>query len=262
MIAPDKTQQKGIERLAELLDDDQAMEGFERFVEQLPELNATLELLSSFIASAPRIAENANGIVGTAREALSENDFAEQVSRVRSAAETGGTLIDELGPSLTDPEALESLKKLLEMMPRMVAILQMSEQFIQGASRFADNVNGIVNTAREAGGWDWIKQFGDASMADLPTKILDIVNSHSLQSLLASRVLSDGALHVMDQVAAATVEAHAKTVQEKKRVSRLGAFKALGDEDVQRGLAFTIELSRCIGARIREQHAPTPTAER
>lgn len=262
MIEAEQSQQGVTARLAELLGDEQAFAGFERFVAQLPELNATIELLTGFLGNAPNIAENANGIIGTAREAMNGHDLGASVDRVKSAAETGGTLIDELGPSMTDPASIESLKKLLEMLPRMVAILQMAEQFIEGASRFADNVNGIVTTARHAGGWEWLGQLNDPAIAELPAKVLEIVNSHSLQNLLASRVLSDGALHVMDQVAAATVEAHAKTVAQDTRVSRFGAFKALGDEDVQRGLAFTIELGRCIGAYIREQPHATPTAER
>lgn len=251
------------QRLAQLLDDPAAFEGLQRFIEKLPELNATLELLTQFLASAPRIAENASDIVGTARHAFPDSDLSEHVQRLRDAASLGNTVVEELGPTLTQQQTLDAIKRLADQLPKLLDVISMIEQFIQGASRFADNVNGIITTARHAnpnGGKD--APFITPEMTQLPAKILEIVNSAALQRLLASRVLSDGALHVMDQVAAATVDAHARTVANDLRTTRFGAFKALSNPDVQHGLALAIELARAMGQHMRDQPHDTPSHQR
>lgn len=262
MVTHDSGPKASLDRLARILDDDDAFNGLERFIETLPDLNATLELVSQFVGAAPRIAENANQIVGTARHAFGDGDFAGHVEKARRAAATGDTLVGQLGPTLTHPETLESLRQLMESLPKLLAVMQMLEQFVQGASRFADNVNGIIATARTAGNENWIELMGNKELIGLPAKVLDLINSPSLQRLLASRVLSDGALHVMDQVASATVDAHAKTVAGDLHTTRFGAFKALGDKDVQHGLALAIELARSMGQHMRAQEHATPSAHR
>ena len=261
MVSNDESN-AALARLSGLLEDPQTMAGLEQFMERLPELNATLELISGFLASSSRIAENANGIVGTARKAFGEVDGAGQVERLKDAVEAGTRIAEELGEPLSDPENLESMRALVEMLPKLVAILQVFEQFLTSSSRFAENVNGIITMARKAAENKWPDLLDRQGLLDLPQQVHELINSHSLKQLLASRVLSDGALHVMDQVAAATVDAHAKAVQEDLRMGRMAAFKAIGDPDVQRGLAFTVELARCLGAHIREQPHATPSAER
>ena len=56
-------QQAGIEKLRTLLDDPETLTGIEQFVSKLPELNATMELVTGFLSSSSRMADNANGIV-------------------------------------------------------------------------------------------------------------------------------------------------------------------------------------------------------
>lgn len=249
-------------RLKGMLDDPGTLDGLEQFVERLPELNATIELLSGFLANSSRIAENASGIVGTARKALGVTDAYEQTQSIKETVERGARIADELGGPLSEPETLQSMRTLVEMLPKLVAILQVFEQFLESSSRFAENVNTIVTTARRAAEDKWPDLLDRQGLLDLPQQVHSLINSPSLLRLLESRVLSDGALHVMDQVAAATVEAHQVAVEQDKRVSRLGAFNALGDPDVQRGLAFTLELAKSLGAHIREQPHATPTSSR
>ena len=261
MVSNDETN-AAMARLSGLIEDPETMAGLEHFMQRLPELNATLEILTGFLASSSRIADNANGIIGTAREAFGGVDAGEQVERLKGAMSTGTRIAEELGEPLSDPANLESMRQLVEMLPKLVSTMQILEQFLTSSSRFADNVNSIVMTAREAAEKHWPDLMDRQGLLDLPNQVHELITSHSLQQLLASRVLSDGALHVMDQVAAATVEAHAKSVNDDARLSRVGAFKSLGDPDVQRGLAFTVELARCLGAHIRVQPHATPSAER
>ncbi len=249
-------------RLSELLDDPQTLGGLEEFLHRLPELNATLELVSGFLASSSRIAENANGIVGTARKAMGGTDAYEQAEKLRDAVTRGARIAGRLGEPLSEPETLESVRSLMEMLPKLVAMLQVFEQFLANSSRFAENVNSIVTTARKAAESKWPDLLDRQGLLELPQQVHQIINSPSLRRLLDSRVLSDGALHVMDQVAAATVDAHSKTVERDTRLNRLGAFKALGDPDVQRGLAFTVELARSLGVCMREQPHATPSSAR
>ncbi len=261
MIAPQDVRE-GIDRLRALLDDPETLAGIERFAEKLPEINATMELITGFLTSSSRMADNANGIVATAREAMGDTDLYEATERVKKAASTGARVAEDLGPALSDPETLESVKAIVEKLPRLVSLLQMLEQFLAGPSRFADNMNSIVSTARQAAESHWPDLLDRQGILSLPGQVLEIVSSPALRTLLASRVLSEGALHVMDQVADATVEAHQRVVSEKKRLTRFGAIKALGDPDVQRGLAMTIELSKALGRRIDSQSVPTPPSAR
>ncbi len=247
------------ERLQALLADPETVTALEDALDRLPELTATIDLISGFLANSSRIAENVNGIVTTAREAASEGDPAAGIDRVKRLATTGSRVADELGDPLSDPELLRSIRDLLEMLPRLVAVLGMLEAFLQNSSRFAENVNGIVNTARRAAEDKWPDLTDRQGLLSLPQQLLDIVNRPALTRLLDSQVLSAGALHVMDQVAGATVEAHQVAVEGDRKVSAFGAFRALGDPDVQRGLAFGIELARALGREMREQPHATPS---
>ena len=254
--------QNAVDRLNTLLDDPETMGGLEQFLTRLPELNATVELLSGFLANSSRLAENANGIISTARKAAGDIDAVEQGERLRGAVERGTRIAETLGETLSDPETLESMKSLVDMLPKLVAFAQILEQFLESSSRFAENVNTIVATARKAAADKWPDLLDRQGLLDLPQQVHELINSPSLRRLLGSRVLSDGALHVMDQVAAATVEAHATSVGNDARRSRIGAFKSLGDPDVQRGLAFTVALARSLGVHMREQTEATPGATR
>ncbi len=249
------------ERLQALLDDPENVAALEDALTRLPELTATIDLISNFLAGSSRIAENANGIINTARESMAGVDMPEQVERMKRLAATGNRVAEELGDPLSDPELMASMRELLEMLPRLVALLKVFEMFLANSSRFAENVNSIVTTARRAAEDKWPELTDRQGLLSLPQQLLDVVNSPALTRLLESQVLSDGALHVMDQVAGATVEAHAKAVDHDVKVSAWGAFKALGDPDVQRGLGFTIALSRAIGRRMKDQPHPTPSSQ-
>jgi uncharacterized protein YjgD (DUF1641 family) len=260
-------QDEATRRLQAMLSDPDTVAALEGAIEKLPEFTAAVGLLSSFLANSSRIAENANGIVNTAREALGANrdngnGGGLRVEQIREWAHTGSRVAEELGDPLSDPENLRSIRELLDMLPQLVATLKMLELFMENSSRFAENINSIVTTARRAAEDRWPDLMDRQGVLTLPNKLLDVVDSPALNRVLASKVLSDGALHVMDQVADATVEAHANSVAEDKRVGRIAAFRALGDPDVQRGLAFTLELARSLGRRMGEQPHPTPSANR
>jgi len=236
-----------------LIDDPDTFDAIEQFVQKLLEINSTIELLVNFLASSSRMADNANGIVSTAREALGDTDLYETSERIKQAASTGTRMADEVVPTLSKPETIESIKQLMEMLPRLVEMMQLMEQFAAGLSRFAENLNSIVSTERKAAEDKWPDLLDRQGIIALPGKVLDVVNSPALRQLLESRVLSDEALNVMDQVADATVEAHSTVIEKDEKLTRFGAFKALGDPDVQRGLALTIELSRALGRRMSAQ---------
>ena len=264
MIA-ESQQDEATRRLQAMLSDPDTVAALEGAIEKLPEFTAAVGLLSSFLANSSRIAENANGIVNTAREALGNgngNGVGVRVDQIREWANTGSRVAEELRDPLSDPENLKSIRELLDMLPQLVATLKMLELFMENSSRFAENINSIVTTARRAAEDRWPDLMDRQGVLTLPNKLLDVVDSPALNRVLESKVLSDGALHVMDQVADATVEAHALSVAQDKKVGRLAAFRALGDPDVQRGLAFTLELARSLGRRMGEQPHPTPPSDR
>jgi hypothetical protein len=170
------------------------------------------------------------------------------------AAGTGTRLLDEMREPLNDPETVTSLKHLLEMVPKLVAVADILEQFLAGSTRFAENLNDIVQTARDAAEKAWPEMSSRQGLLDLPGEILAVVENPALRRLLGSRVLSDDALDVMDKVADATIEAHRRSVTADLSVGRIGAFRALGDPDVQRGLGLAIELARTLGQELGPDH--------
>ena len=141
-------QHEGIDRLNALLEDPNTFKGLEEFVAKLPEINDAMELIRSFLASSSRMADNANGIMKTARDAMGDFDAYETQERLRTAATAGTRVASELGPTLSDPETLANVRRLAEMLPKLVDTMGLLEQFLAGSSRFADNLNSIVSTAR------------------------------------------------------------------------------------------------------------------
>ena len=57
----------------------------------------------------------------------------------------------------------------------------------------------------------------------------------------------------MDGVADAVINARETTMKTNARVTPFGLFKALGDPDVQRGLALTIEMAKGVGRQMRPE---------
>ncbi|MEN1704387.1 MAG: DUF1641 domain-containing protein, partial [Planctomycetota bacterium] len=249
-IRPFATQRR--ESIARLLEDDQVAQSLEELVGKLPELNAVLDIMRQFVTSSSRLADNANDIIRTAKDGFGNGkSLADRVGELQTAAEQGGKLAGQLGGPVTNDETIESLKSLIGMLPDLVATLKIVEQFLANSTRFAENLNAIVQTARDAKPGSFLEGLDREVLLDLPTKALELVKSPVLGRLLESRVLSVDALDVMDGIADATIAAHTNTSTNDLRVSRLGAFKALGDEDVQRGLALAIELARNIGKQAR-----------
>ena len=167
----------GLERLNQLLESPETLEGLESFAEKLPELNASIDLVSSFFQNSSRLAENTNGILKTARDAFSDTDAELQIDRLRRAAQTGGVLADEFGDTLSDPRTTESLKQLIEMLPKLVAVLTVVDQFLESSSRFAENLNDIVRTARQAAQKNWPDLLDRQDLLELPNHLLSIAKS-------------------------------------------------------------------------------------
>lgn len=260
MIADaDPTGDDGRVALERLMQDPETAASVAEFLRKLPELNAAVDVLRDFVHSSSRLADNAADIVQTARTAAAaEGASMERMESLMRAAGTGTRLLEEMAEPLGDPETVTSLRELVEMVPKLVAVLDILEQFVSGSSRFAENLNDIVLTARKAAEKAWPELGDRQSLLDLPGELLQVVESPALRRLLVSRVLSDEALDVMDQVADATIEAHRESVTADARVGRFAAFKALGDPDVQRGLALTLGLAKSLGRRMHEEHDGRP----
>lgn len=263
MIADaDATGDDGRAALERLMEDPATVSSLAEFLRRLPELNAALDVLRDFVHSSSRLADNAADIVQTARTAAAaEGASMDRLESLMRAAGTGTRLLEEMAEPLDQPETVTSLRELIEMVPKLVAVLDILEQFVAGSSRFAENLNDIVLTARKAAEKTWPELESRKSLLDLPGELLQVVESPALRRLLGSRVLSDEALDVMDQVADATIEAHRESITTDARLGRFAAFKALGDPDVQRGLALTLGLARSLGRRMHAEHDVRPGAD-
>ncbi|MBL4697217.1 MAG: DUF1641 domain-containing protein [Phycisphaerales bacterium] len=249
-------------RVSDLLTDTQNAENLQEFFQRLPELNGMIGILSAFVANGPQLAENANGIVETARESFEGGgDIHTNVERFKATATHGVKIAEELSPALADPETIKAINKLIEALPMLTDVIEMVEMFMANSSLLADNVNSIVETARESVEKVMPEHQDRQDLLGLPGQIIDIISSPALKGLLNSQVIAEGALLVMDQVATATIEAHATSVQKDTRVTRFGAIKAMGDPDVQRGMAFAFEFARCLGKKVHEQSVESSSSE-
>lgn len=239
-----------------MLEKPEVAQSVAEFLEKLPDINASLDVLRAFLESSTRLAENANDIVLTAREAAAKNGAGEngssRVEDLLDAANTGTRVLSELSDPLSDPETLTNLRALLEMVPKLVTAADILDQFMSSSTRFAENLNDIVVTARKAAEKSWPDLKDRQDLLGLPGEVLKVVESPALRRLLDSRVLSDDALDVMDQVAGATIDAHREAVETDAKVGRIAAFKALGDPDVQRGVALALGFAKTLGASMRK----------
>ena len=68
--------------VVELLKDPATAHSVAEFLEKLPDLNATLDVLRSFVVSSSRLADNASDIVQTARDAAGKEHLS--VERLES----------------------------------------------------------------------------------------------------------------------------------------------------------------------------------
>lgn len=260
------------------LADPTVAEAIDNLLRMSPDLAGAASLLIGFVQRSSQIAENVNGIVDTARQASSGPDGRAGAGLAELVAKKDRLLrlvelAERLEPVLSNPETLRSLTTLVESLPKITAMLRLVELFIGRSSDMAENFNGVVDTFRTAINKRWTNEAERDRIARLPGRLMDTIESESLQRLLESFMLSPEGLDVLDRLlrsgafrpealsligraSAAAVEAEKSVRNTGARVGPLGMLKALNDPDVQRGLAHAVELARLYGRGL----APTSGA--
>lgn len=256
--APDST--GTFERLTSQLADPATARAVSDLLTMAPDLAAAARMLMAFVQRSSQIAENVNGIVETARQSAGvaeggSRSTLEKLEHVKEQVARGGRLFDEVAPILEDEQTLASLRELTAALPKLLAFAKLFELFIGRSSVIAENLNGVVDTFRQALNARWTSNEDRARIAKIPGQLMETVESPALHRLLASRVLSEEALGVMNRVAGCVIEGDQRAQEMDTQIGPLGLLKALRDPDVQRGVGEAIEIARAFG-RMRAEAQP------
>jgi hypothetical protein len=147
---------------------------------------------------------------------------------------------DALDAMLADPEIRQSLAVIVANAPTIAALAAMGTALLQRGPELSDNINGIVQSLRDADQGGKPGQIGSAvnSLAKLaPVAETLATRSETIQGFLDSAILRPEIV----QVVGTQVEVG----------SIFALNKVLKEPEVQETLAFFVEFARVFGARQR-----------
>jgi uncharacterized protein YjgD (DUF1641 family) len=178
----------------------------------------------------------------------------------RQAAEAGVDLDERLRLSLalaeklTAPKTVAVLSELLDRMDQLEQLIHLADQLPGLLAMFVDIADEFAQRAADAG-IDIDATIARGSQAMV--KLNDFVTSGALEELLASGVLDPRAVSIVGMLGAAMVKCQDECLRrpEPRRVGLLGALRDLRNPDVQRALAFLVNLGRFFGESIERTHA-------
>lgn len=145
---------------------------------------------------------------------------------------------------LTEPDTLAALTTMTELAGQAPGAIAM----------LADMFDGVAQRVQEAG-IDIDERI--ASTLELGEKMTARATVEGL-----SGVLHPGAVSIVGMLGGALVSCYEEcmTLPEPRRYGPLKALSKLGDHDVQRGLAFLVNVARFFGRQMNEKHAELAAA--
>jgi hypothetical protein len=162
---------------------------------------------------------------------------------------------DALDAMLADPEIRQSLAVIVANAPTIAALAAMGTALLQRGPELSDNINGIVQSLRDADQGGKPGQIGSAvnSLAKLaPVAETLATRSETIQGFLDSSILRPEIVKVVGTFGEAALEADTRTRGRQAEVGSIFALnKVLKEPEVQETLAFFVEFARVFGARQR-----------
>jgi uncharacterized protein YjgD (DUF1641 family) len=234
-----------------------------RLMEEVPELLSNL----------PTLAKTGNKLSTIAET----KDFDDLLQPANIAA------LKDLTEQLANPETLDSLKKVIEYAPMLVFLMEALDGFLRRGEEITDNIGESLREVTEqvsASGSGEIgtvvsqmSQVLPSLMKSLPgvaenlpplieqapsliktgTKLGEIAESEGVQTFLHSDMLTPELVNFLGDTGKLAVETKEDFQQNPEKLGLWGLYKKSGDEDVQRGLGFLMELAKNFGQMLNEK---------
>lgn len=192
----------------------------------------------------------------------------------------------ELTDQLANPETLNSLKKVVEYAPMLVFLMEALDGFLRRGEEITDNIgesirkfSGQISESGSGGFGEIAAQMPNILpplMKSLPqlaenlpplleqapslmktgARLGEIAESEGVQTFLNSEMLTPELVNFLGDTGKVAVRTKADFQRNPEKLGLWGLYKKSGDEDVQRGLGFLMELAKNFGQMLNEKDSP------
>jgi uncharacterized protein YjgD (DUF1641 family) len=234
-----------------------------QLMEEVPELLGNLPILAKTGNKLSTIAET--------------KDFDDLLQPANIAA------LKDLTEQLANPETLDSLKKVIEYAPMLVFLMEALDGFLRRGEEITDNIG---ESLREVTGQVTGSESGEIGTAvsqmssvlpsllkslpevaeNLPplieqspslirtgTKLGEIAESEGVQAFFFFFMLTPELVNFLGDTGKLAVTTKENFQRNPEKLGLWGLYKKSGDEDVQRGLGFLMELAKNFGQMLNEK---------
>lgn len=156
-----------------------------------------------------------------------------------------GAPSEALARRLDDPATAEALGTLLDNAELLAVLVQGLAGFVARSDTIVEAFAGGVSELKTAAGGQAAKlpSLAEAgTIAGQLSEALPIINH-----VLESKMLDPATIEMLAEVSSATTQGFNKARDNDVTVTAFGAFKALREPEVQRGLGYLIEIARALG---------------
>ena len=230
-----------------------------------------LEEMPALIGNLPTLAKAGNKISRLA--ATEEFDDLLQPENLK--------LIKNWSNQLSQPDTAAALEKLVRHLPTLVFLVESVEGFLRRGEEITDNIGESLRELMPRGGAH-LAGLTEAA-AELPKvvphlvkslpeiaenlpplleqspkliktgiKLGEIADSEGVQAFLESDMLTPELVHFLGDTGKIVVDTKQNFQRQPEKLSLWGLYRKSGDEDVQRGLGFLMELARNFGRMLNE----------
>ncbi len=225
------------------------------------EIVALVDMIGGGLARGPEIADNVNGLVQIARNAVGTgsdgfSSLGKAVTRLRALVESDAFATIEA--RLQDPVVATNLGQVLDRAGDLNALVGMLEGMLKRGPEYADNVNGLVQIMRGVkiplnvpAFLESLGKLDYDGLIALTSTLYGVLSAPQVQQLLKSNILGAQTLALVDGAANAALEAQQEETRSDRKVGAFGALSGLNDPDVQRTVAFALDFAKRFGQVLR-----------
>ena len=166
--------------------------------------------------------------------------------------EERATNVSTLLEHLSKPETVSAAVKVLEVLPRLVPLIETLDRLPDILATLADVVEDYQQQCAEDGiDIESALANGLKSALWLGSQV-DAEHLRRMGELLGSEILNEDAIHVVDSAARSLSAAQADLCKTEttNRVGMFGLLGALRNPKIQRSLAFAVRFGECFGNNI------------
>lgn len=147
---------------------------------------------------------------------------------------------------LNDPKTLSALGDLLNKLPEINAMLNITMGLMQRGPEMADNINASVQEFRDMSGGMNIDIKG---LMESAGKFQTLLQSEEVQALLESDILKPQTVSIVNKAADAMIES-IEVYDPNQKMGIFGLMRTMNDPDVQRALSFATNFLKLFGQQL------------